>query len=40
MCEAYNTTHINLIICLCQQILYGPNDNYDRKTSHFFPALI
>ena len=20
--------------------LYGPNDNYDLKTSHFFPALI
>ena len=27
-------------ICLMPTNLYGPNDNYDLKTSHFYPALI
>ena len=26
--------------CLMPCNLYGPNDNYDLETSHFFPALI
>ena len=33
MCEAYNKQYKT-------NNLYGPNDNYNLKTSHFFPALI
>ena len=34
MCEAYNFQHKT------NYNLYGPNDNYDHKTYHFFPALL
>ena len=40
MCEAYNKQHNLNYICLMPTNLYGPNDNYDLKTSHFYPALI
>ena len=40
MCEAYNKQYRTNYICLMPTNLYGPNDNYDLKTSHFFPALI
>src|SRR5210317_2433537 len=40
MCEAYNSQYELNYICLMPTNLYGPNDNYDLKSSHFFPALI
>lgn len=40
MCEAFNIQHNLEYICLMPSNLYGPNDNYDLKNSHFFPALI
>ena len=40
MCEAYNQQYKLNYICLMPTNLYGPNDNYDLKFSHFFPALI
>ena len=40
MCESYNFQYKTNYECLMPCNLYGPNDNYDLKTSHFFPALI
>mgnify|MGYP005641353119 CR=1 FL=1 len=40
MCEAYNKQYNLNYICLMPTNLFGPNDNYDLKYSHFFPALI
>ena len=40
MCEAYNNQYGLNYICLMPTNLYGPNDNYDLSSSHFFPALI
>ena len=40
MCEAYNKQYNTNYICLMPTNLYGRNDNYDLKNSHFFPALI
>jgi GDP-L-fucose synthase len=40
MCESYNFQYKTNYKCLMPCNLYGPNDNYDLKTSHFFPALI
>ena len=40
MCEAYNSQYSLNYISLMPTNLYGPNDNYNLKTSHFFPALI
>jgi GDP-L-fucose synthase len=40
MCESYNFQHKTNYKCLMPCNLYGPNDNYNLKTSHFFPALI
>ena len=40
MCEAYNKQYNTNFICLMPTNLYGPNDNYNLKNSHFFPALI
>jgi len=34
--EQYQTNYLTLMPCN----LYGPNDNYDSKNSHFIPALI
>jgi len=40
MCEAFNSQYGLNYLCLMPSNLYGPNDNYDLKTSHFFPALL
>ena len=40
MCESYNKQYKTNYVCLMPTNLYGPNDNYDLKTSHFYPALI
>ena len=40
MCENYNFQYKTNYKCLMPCNLYGPNDNYNLKTSHFFPALI
>ena len=40
MCEAYNRQYKLNYLCLMPTNLYGPNDNYNLSTSHFFPALI
>ena len=40
MCEAYNKQYKTNYICLMPCNLFGPNDNYDLKNSHFLPALI
>ena len=40
MCEAYNQQYKTNYICLMPTNLYGPNDNYNSKSSHFFPSLI
>tara|TARA_B100001123_G_C15321324_1_gene1027996 strand:- start:1137 stop:2081 length:945 start_codon:yes stop_codon:yes gene_type:complete len=40
MCQSYNKQYKLNYICLMPTNLYGPNDNYDEKKSHFFPALI
>tara|TARA_B100000989_G_scaffold64840_2_gene44945 strand:+ start:15009 stop:15941 length:933 start_codon:yes stop_codon:yes gene_type:complete len=40
MCEAYNKQYNTNFICLMPTNLYGPKDNYNLKSSHFFPALI
>ncbi len=40
MCESYNKQYNLNYICLMPTNVYGPNDNYNLKTSHFFPALI
>ena len=40
MCETYNKQYKTNYKCLMPTNTYGPNDNYDLMTSHFFPALI
>ena len=40
MCEAYNKQYKTNYKCLMPTNTFGPNDNYDLKNSHFFPALI
>jgi GDP-L-fucose synthase len=40
MCENYNIQYNTNYRCLMPANLYGPNDNYDPKTSHFLPAII
>ena len=40
MCESYNYQHNTNYLCLMPCNAFGPNDNYDLLTSHFFPALI
>ncbi len=40
MCEAYNKQYKTNYLCLMPTNLYGPNDNYNLNTSHFFPAII
>ena len=40
MCESYNFQYKTNYKCLMPCNLYGPNDNYNPKTSHFFSALI
>lgn len=40
MCEAYNEKYNLNYLSLMPTNLYGSNDNYDSKNSHFIPALI
>ena len=40
MCEAYNKQFGTNYKCIMPTNTYGPNDNYNLKNSHFFPALI
>ena len=40
MCESYNQQYGLNYISLMPTNLYGPNDSYNLKNSHFYPALI
>ena len=40
MCESYNFQYATNYKCLMPANSYGIEDNFDLKTSHFFPALI
>jgi GDP-L-fucose synthase len=40
MCESYNFQYKTNYKCLIPSNLYGPNDNYNLKSSHFLPALL
>jgi len=40
LCESYNTQYKTNYRCLMPANIFGPNDNYNLKTSHFIPALI
>lgn len=40
MCESYNLQYGTNFISVMPTNLYGPNDNFDLKTSHVLPALI
>lgn len=40
MCESFNRQHGTNYITLMPTNLYGPNDNYNLKTSHMLPALV
>ena len=39
-CESFNRQYGTNYITLMPTNLYGPNDNYDLKTSHMLPALV
>ena len=40
MCESFNHQYKTNYLCIMPCNAFGPNDNYDLETSHFFPALI
>lgn len=40
LCENYNFQYNTNYKCLMPSNTYGPGDNYDLETSHFYPALI
>jgi GDP-L-fucose synthase len=40
LCEAYNREYSTQYVALMPTNLYGPNDNYDLKSSHVLPALV
>ena len=40
LCESYNLQYGTNYKCLMPSNTYGPNDNYNLESSHFFPALI
>lgn len=40
MCESYNRQYGTQFVAVMPTNLYGPNDNFDLKTSHVLPALI
>ena len=40
LCESYNLQFKTNYKCLMPANTFGPNDNYDKLNSHFFPALI
>jgi GDP-L-fucose synthase len=40
MCESYNRQYGSKFISAMPTNMYGPNDNFDLKTSHVLPALV
>lgn len=40
MCQSYNKQYKTNFISVMPTNLYGPNDNFDLRSSHVFPALI
>lgn len=40
MCESFNRQYGTSYVTVMPTNLYGPNDNYDLKTSHVLPALL
>ena len=40
MCESFNYQYKTNYKCLMPTNTFGPNDNYDKLNSHFFPSLI
>ena len=40
MCESYNDQYKTNYKCLMPTNTFGPNDNYDKLNSHFFPSMI
>jgi GDP-L-fucose synthase len=40
LCESYNYQYKTNYKCLMPSNIFGPNDNYNLNTSHFFPAII
>ena len=40
LCESYNYQYKTNYKCLMPSNLFGPNDNYNSNSSHFFPALM
>ena len=40
MIKSFNQQYKTKYVCLMPCNLFGPNDNYDTKNSHFFPAFI
>ena len=39
LCESYNSQYKTNYKCLMPSNCYGPNDNYDYKSSHFFASI-
>ena len=39
-CQSYNKQYVTNFISVMPTNLYGPNDNFDLKTSHVLPAMI
>lgn len=40
LCKSYNRQHLTTFISCMPTNLYGPEDNFDKQTSHVMPALI
>ena len=40
LCESYNKQYKTNYLCIMPSNMFGPNDNYDLESSHFFPAII
>ncbi len=40
MCQSYNQQYSTQFISVMPTNLYGPNDNFDLKSSHAFPAML
>jgi GDP-L-fucose synthase len=40
LCEGYNYQYKTNYKCLMPSNIFGPNDNYNFRSSHFFPAII
>jgi GDP-L-fucose synthase len=40
LCENFNKQYKTNYLCLMPCNIYGPNDNYHKNNSHFFPSLI